>query len=216
MGCVPPANGFLEGLRRVASETGTLLVFDEVITGFRLARGGAQEILRIAPDITCLGKVIGGGVPIGAYGASQALMHRVAPMGPVYQAGTLSGNPLATAAGLATLALLDGAAFERLERLGALLEHGLDEAIARGGVPARVQRAGSLLTLFFIDRPVRNEDDAKASDRVRFAAFHRAMLRRGVLLPPSQFECWFLSLAHDDDAIDTIVAATAEALTEVA
>ncbi|TME25906.1 MAG: aminotransferase class III-fold pyridoxal phosphate-dependent enzyme [Chloroflexi bacterium] len=216
MGCVPPANGFLEGLRRVASETGTLLVFDEVITGFRLARGGAQEILRIAPDITCLGKVIGGGVPIGAYGASQALMHRVAPMGPVYQAGTLSGNPLATAAGLATLALLDGAAFERLERLGALLEHGLDEAIARGGVPARVQRAGSLLTLFFIDRPVRNEDDAKASDRVRFAAFHRAMLRRGVLLPPSQFECWFLSLAHDDDAIDTIVAATAEALEEVA
>jgi len=216
MGCVPPANGFLEGLRRVASETGTLLVFDEVITGFRLARGGAQEILRIAPDITCLGKVIGGGVPIGAYGASQALMHRVAPMGPVYQAGTLSGNPLATAAGLATLALLDGAAFERLEKLGALLERGLEAAIARGGVPARVQRAGSLLTLFFIDRPVRNEDDAKASDRVRFAAFHRAMLRRGVLLPPSQFECWFLSLAHDDDAIDTIVAAAAEALEEVA
>jgi len=216
MGCVSPADGFLEGLRLVASETGALLVFDEVITGFRLARGGAQEILRIAPDITCLGKVIGGGVPIGAYGASQALMHRVAPMGPVYQAGTLSGNPLATAAGLATLALLDGAAFERLEKLGALLERGLEAAIARGGVPARVQRAGSLLTLFFIDRPVRNEDDAKASDRVRFAAFHRAMLRRGVLLPPSQFECWFLSLAHDDDAIDTIVAATAEALTEVA
>jgi glutamate-1-semialdehyde 2,1-aminomutase len=216
MGCVPPRDGFLAGLRRVATETGALLIFDEVITGFRLARGGAQEIFGIAPDITCLGKVIGGGVPIGAYGGSRALMEHVAPVGPVYQAGTLSGNPLATAAGLATLALLDRAAFERLEELGALLELGLEAAIARVGVPARVQRAGSLLTLFFTDRQVQNEDDAKTSDRERFAAFHRAMLRRGVLLPPSQFECWFISLAHDADAIETIVAAAGESLEEVA
>ena len=216
MGCVPPVDGFLEGLRRVASETGALLIFDEVITGFRLARGGAQELLATAPDVTCLGKVIGGGVPIGAYGASRALMERVAPVGPVYQAGTLSGNPLATAAGLATLALLDRAAFERLERVGALLQRGLEAAIARARVPARVQRAGSLLTLFFTDRPVRNEDDAKTSDRLRFAAFHRAMFRRGVLLPPSQFECWFLSLAHDDDAIEAIVGAAGPSLEEVA
>jgi glutamate-1-semialdehyde 2,1-aminomutase len=216
MGCVPPRDGFLAGLRRVATETGALLIFDEVITGFRLARGGAQEIFGIAPDITCLGKVIGGGVPIGAYGGSRALMEHVAPVGPVYQAGTLSGNPLATAAGLATLALLDRAAFERLEELGALLELGLEAAIARVGVPARVQRAGSLLTLFFTDRQVQNEDDAKTSDRERFAAFHRAMLRRGVLLPPSQFECWFICLAHDADAIETIVAAAGESLEEVA
>jgi glutamate-1-semialdehyde 2,1-aminomutase len=216
MGCVAPRAGFLEGLRRVADETGALLIFDEVITGFRLARGGAQELLGVAPDITCLGKVIGGGLPIGAYGASRALMEHVAPVGPVYQAGTLSGNPLATAAGLATLRLLDAAAFERLETLGSLLERGLEAAIAHAGVEARVQRAGSLLTLFFTDREVTNEDDAKTSDRERFAAFHRAMLRRGVLLPPSQFECWFLSLAHDDAAVDAIVAAAGESLEEVA
>jgi glutamate-1-semialdehyde 2,1-aminomutase len=216
MGCVAPRAGFLEGLRRVADETGALLIFDEVITGFRLARGGAQELVGVAPDITCLGKVIGGGLPIGAYGASRALMEHVAPVGPVYQAGTLSGNPLATAAGLATLRLLDAAAFERLETLGSLLERGLEAAIAHAGVEARVQRAGSLLTLFFTDREVTNEDDAKTSDRERFAAFHRAMLRRGVLLPPSQFECWFLSLAHDDAAVDAIVAAAGESLEEVA
>jgi glutamate-1-semialdehyde 2,1-aminomutase len=216
MGCVAPRAGFLEGLRRVADETGALLIFDEVITGFRLARGGAQELVGVAPDITCLGKVIGGGLPIGAYGASRALMEHVAPVGPVYQAGTLSGNPLATAAGLATLRLLDAAAFEHLETLGSLLERGLEAAIAHAGVEARVQRAGSLLTLFFTDREVTNEDDAKTSDRERFAAFHRAMLRRGVLLPPSQFECWFLSLAHDDAAVDAIVAAAGESLEEVA
>ena len=216
MGCVSPRDGFLDGLRRLASETGALLIFDEVITGFRLARGGAQEILGVTPDITCLGKVIGGGLPIGAYGASRALMEHVAPVGPVYQAGTLSGNPLATAAGLATLGLLDADAFRRLEAAGALLERELTAGIARAGVTARVQRAGSLLTLFFTRREVRNDDDAKTSDRGRFAAFHRAMLRRGVLLPPSQFECWFLSLAHDEDAIGAIARAAHDSLEEVA
>jgi glutamate-1-semialdehyde 2,1-aminomutase len=216
MGCVPPEPGFLEGLRRIADRTGALLIFDEVITGFRVARGGAQEITGIRPDLTTLGKIIGGGLPVGAYGGSRALMGMVAPLGPVYQAGTLSGNPLAMAAGLATLRLLDADAYERLEMLGARLERGLEDAIRAAGIAARVQRAGSLLTLFFTARPVRNEDDAMTSDRDRFAAFHRAMLSRGVMLPPSQFECWFLSLAHDDEAIDEVVAAAHASLEEVA
>jgi glutamate-1-semialdehyde 2,1-aminomutase len=216
MGLVRPHAGFLAGLRRVATETGALLIFDEVITGFRLARGGAQELVGVAPDITCFGKVIGGGLPIGAYGASRSVMEHIAPVGPVYQAGTLSGNPLATAAGIATLRLLDTAAFERLETLGSELQRGLEGAIARVGLAARVVRAGSLLTLFFTDREVTNEEDAKTSDRERFAAFHRAMLRRGVLLPPSQFECWFLSLAHDGDAIGAIVGAAEQSFQEVA
>ena len=216
MGCVPPEPGFLEGLRRVADRTGALLVFDEVITGFRLARGGAQELTGVRPDITTLGKVIGGGLPVGAYGASRALMSLVAPLGAMYQAGTLSGNPLAMAAGLATLRLLDADAYVRLEAMGARLERGLAEAVARSGVAAHVQRAGSLLTLFFTRTPVRNEDDSMTSDRDRFAAFHRAMLGRGVMLPPSQFECWFLSLAHDDAAIDEITVAASASLEEVA
>jgi glutamate-1-semialdehyde 2,1-aminomutase len=169
----------------------------------------------VRPDITCLGKVIGGGLPVGAYGGSRALMRQVAPLGPMYQAGTLSGNPLAMAAGIATLRLLDDAAFARLELLGARLERGLTAAARRAGVAARVQRVGSLLTLFFTDREVWDEDDAKTSDRDRFAAFHGAMLRRGVLLPPSQFECLFLSLAHDGDTVDLIVAAAADALKEI-
>jgi glutamate-1-semialdehyde 2,1-aminomutase len=216
MGLVRPREGFLAGLRRVATETGALLIFDEVITGFRLARGGAQQLVGVAPDITCFGKVIGGGLPIGAYGASRSVMEHIAPAGPVYQAGTLSGNPLATAAGIATLGLLDTAAFERLEALGSELQRGLEGAIARVGLAARVVRAGSLLTLFFTDREVTNEEDAKTSDRERFAAFHRAMLRRGVLLPPSQFECWFLSLAHDGDAIGAVVGAAEQSFQEVA
>jgi glutamate-1-semialdehyde 2,1-aminomutase len=216
MGCVPPEPGFLEGLREIASRTGALLVFDEVITGFRLARGGAQERMGVRPDLTTLGKVIGGGAPVGAYGGPRALMSLVAPLGPVYQAGTLSGNPLAMAAGLATLRLLDDHAYDRLETIGARLERGLREAIAAVGTSARVQRTASLLTLFFTARPVRNEDDAMMSDRDRFAAFHRAMLARGVMLPPSQFECWFLSLAHDEGAIDEIAGAARASLEEVA
>ena len=216
MGCVPPERGFLEGLRRVADRTGALLVFDEVITGFRVARGGAQERTGVRSDLTTLGKIIGGGLPVGAYGGSRALMSLVAPLGPVYQAGTLSGNPLAMAAGLATVRLLDADAYERLEMLGARLERGLAGAVAATGAKARVQRVASLLTLFFTDTAVRNEDDAMTSDRERFAGFHRAMLERGVTLPPSQFECWFLSLAHDDATIDEIVAAARSSLEEVA
>ncbi len=214
MGCVPPRAGFLEGLRRIADRTGALLIFDEVITGFRVGRGGAQARTGVRPDLTCLGKVIGGGLPVGAYGGSRALMRHVAPLGPMYQAGTLSGNPLAMAAGIATLQLLDDAAFARLEALGGRLERGLAAAARRAGIPARVQRAASLLTLFFTDREVWNEDDAKTSDRARFAGFHRAMLRRGVLLPPSQLECVFVSLAHDEATIDTVCDAAAAALEE--
>ena len=216
MGCVPPASGFLAGLREIADRTGALLVFDEVITGFRLARAGAQSIARVRPDLTCFGKVIGGGLPVGAYGGSRAHLGHVAPLGPMYQAGTLSGNPLAMAAGLATLAELDDAAYARLETAGARLERGLEDAIRSTGTAARVQRAGSLLTLFFNDAPVRDQDDADRSDRAKFAAFHGGMLRRGVLLPPSQFECLFLSLAHDDETIDAVITAAHDSLEEIA
>jgi len=215
MGCVPPRAGFLEGLRRVADRSGALLIFDEVITGFRVGPAGAQGRAGVWPDITCLGKVIGGGLPVGAYGGSRALMRLVAPLGPMYQAGRLSGNPLAMVAGIATLGLLDAAAYAGLEEIGARLEDGLVAAAQRAGVAARVQRVGSLLTLFFTDGEVRDEDDAKISDRDRFAAFHRAMLRRGVLLPPSQFECLFLSLAHDEETIDQVIAAAAASLEEI-
>ncbi|MGH2472879.1 MAG: glutamate-1-semialdehyde 2,1-aminomutase [Candidatus Limnocylindria bacterium] len=215
MGCVVPDRTFLAGLRAVADQTGALLVFDEVITGFRLARSGAQGRFGVQPDLTCFGKIIGGGLPVGAYAGPHELMSLVAPLGPVYQAGTLSGNPLAMAAGLATLELLDDAAYATLERRGAWLEADLDAAARAEGRAVRVQRVGSVLTLFFTDRAVRNEEDAKSSDRDRFAHFHAAMLRRGVMLPPSQFECWFLSLAHDDVAIETIVDAARASLKEI-
>ena len=215
MGCVPPDDGFLAGLRAVADETGALLVFDEVITGFRVARGGATARTGVRPDLVCLGKIVGGGLPVGAYGGARSVMSLVAPLGPAYQAGTLSGNPLAMAAGAATLDLLDDAAYARLEAAGAALELGLAAAARSAGVAARVQRVGSLLTLFFTDRAVRDEDDARTSDLARFAAFHRGMLRRGVLLPPSQFECLFLSLAHTDADIDAIVAAAGSTLKEI-
>ena len=215
MGCVVPERSFLTGLRAVTDRTGALLVFDEVITGFRVARSGAQGRFGVRPDLSCFGKIIGGGLPVGAYAGSRELMSLVAPVGPVYQAGTLSGNPVAMAAGLATLDLLDDAAYATLERRGAWLEAELDAASRSEGVAARVQRAGSLLTLFFTDRAVRSEKDAQSSDRERFARFHAAMLRRGVMLPPSQFECWFLSLAHDDGAIDIVVDAARASLKEI-
>ncbi|MHB8632298.1 MAG: glutamate-1-semialdehyde 2,1-aminomutase, partial [Candidatus Limnocylindria bacterium] len=194
MGCVPPAPGFLAGLRARCDRVGALLVFDEVITGFRVARGGASERTGIAPDLACFGKVIGGGLPVGAYGGRRALMSQVAPLGPAYQAGTLSGNPLAMAAGLATLARLDAVAYARLEELGGRLETRLAAAAAAARIAAHVQRVGSLLTLFFSDAPVTCDLDARLADRDRFARFHRGMRERGVLLPPSQLECWFLSL----------------------
>jgi glutamate-1-semialdehyde 2,1-aminomutase len=183
MGVVLPQPGYLEGLRRLTARHGTLLIFDEVITGFRLARGGAQELFGISPDLTVLGKIIGGGLPVGAYGGSAAIMGLVAPLGPMYQAGTLSGNPLAMAAGLATLHALTPSVYGQLEEAGAALEAGLAEAAAATSVAVRLARAGSLLTVFF-------------ADDARFARFFHAMLEAGVMLPPSQQEAWFLSAAH--------------------
>jgi len=216
MGVVPPAPEFLAGLRAACDRTGALLLFDEVITGFRLSSGGAQQRYGVRPDLTVLGKVIGGGLPVGAYGGPRALMERVAPAGDVYQAGTLSGNPLAMAAGIATLAALDAAAYERLEQLGARLETGLRDAIAQLGGTAdahsSVARVGSALTLFFRATPPRDYAEARQSDAAAFARFHRGMLARGVHLPPSQFEAWFVSLAHDDAFIDRTVEAAADAL----
>ncbi len=212
MGLVPPSEGFLAKLRRLADETGALLVFDEVISGFRVARGGAQQREDVLPDLTILGKIIGGGVPAAAYTGRRDLMERIAPAGDVYQAGTLSGNPLATAAGLATLRLLDARAYARLEELTGALADGLERAAAQAGVPARVAWTTGLLTLFFSDRPVRDYEDAKACDAERYGTFCRAMLDRGIYLPPSQFEAWFPSLAHGDAHVDRTLEAAAEAL----
>jgi len=218
MGLVAPREGFLDGLRALCDEHGALLVFDEVITGFRVGPGGAQQRFGVQPDLTALGKVIGGGLPVGAYGGSRALMERMAPAGDVYQAGTLSGNPLAMAAGLATLAVLarEEVAYDRLEALGARLQAGLEAAAEAAGVPLAVARVGSVLTPFFRASVPRDYAEARTSDTSTFARFHRAMLDRGVLLPPSQFECWFVSLAHDEALIDRTVDAAKEALLECA
>jgi len=199
MGVVPPAPGFLAGLRELATGHGSLLIFDEVITGFRVAWGGAQARYDVRPDLTCLGKIIGGGLPVGAYGGSRALMERVAPLGGVYQAGTLSGNPLAVAAGLATLRALERpGTYERLEALGARVERDVTEAAAASGVPVTINRVGSMLTVFFTDRPVTDYASAKAADTARYARYFHAMRENGVFLAPSQFEAAFVSLAHGD------------------
>lgn len=213
MGCVLPQAGFLQGLRAVTEEHGALLLFDEVITGFRVAYGGAQERFGVQADLTVLGKIIGGGLPVGAYGGRAELMNQVAPLGPVYQAGTLSGNPLAVTAGLTALRLLQQpGTYEKLEALGAKLGDGLAEAAREAGVPAQVNRCGSLLTLFFTDLPVRDYTSAKRSHTARFARFHRALLGRGVYWPPSQFEVAFVSLAHSDADIDATLTAARAAL----
>ncbi len=213
MGVVPPAPGFLEGLREVTRAHGALLIFDEVITGFRIAYGGAQERYGVRADLTCLGKIIGGGLPVGAYGGSRAVMSEVAPLGGVYQAGTLSGNPLAVAAGLAALrALADRRAYPRLEALGARLEQGLREGAAKVGVPLTVNRVGSMLTAFFCAGPVRDYASARQADTARYARFFQAMLARGVYLAPSQFEAAFVSLAHSEADLDAVARAAAEAL----
>ena len=211
MGLVPAPDGFLAALRERADETGALLVFDEVITGFRVGRGGAQEREGVTPDLTILGKVIGGGLPAAAYAGSRELMERIAPAGDVYQAGTLSGNPLATAAGLATLGLLDGDAYERLDATSERLADGLRAAASEAGVPVQVSHTTGLLTVFFSEDPVRDYDDARACDTDRYAAFCRAMLERGVYLPPSQFEAWFPSLAHTGAHVERTLEAAAEA-----
>jgi glutamate-1-semialdehyde 2,1-aminomutase len=209
MGLVPPPEGFLRELRALTEATGALLVFDEVITGFRVARGGVQERDGVTPDLTILGKVIGGGLPAAAYAGRRELMERIAPAGDVYQAGTLSGNPLATAAGLATLGLLDEDAYRRLDAITERLAGGLGEAAAE--VPVQISHTTGLLTVFFSEEPVRDYEDAKACDIDRHAAFCRAMLERGVYLPPSQFEAWFPSLAHADAHVDRTLEAAAEA-----
>ena len=197
MGVVPPRTGFLEGLRQICDATGSLLIFDEVITGFRVARGGAQELYGIRPDLTCLGKIIGGGLPVGAYGGRRDLMSQMAPLGPIYQAGTLSGNPIAVAAGLATLGALQAPGiYEDLEEKGAWLARELAQAAARQGVPVTVNRVGSMLTLFFTPGPVTNLEEAKGADLERFRRFFQGMLAEGVSLPPSQFEALFISAAH--------------------
>jgi len=212
MGLVKPAPGFLRFLREQADAGAALLVFDEVISGFRVARGGAQEREDVTPDLTVLGKVLGGGVPAAAYAGPRELMERVAPAGDVYQAGTLSGNPLATAAGLATLRMLDAAAYERLDRLTRLLADGLEEAIADAGVQASVACCTGLLTLFFSPQPPRDYEGARGCDLEAHAAFCRAMLDRGVYPPPSQFEAWFPSLAHSEAHVERTVEAAREAL----
>ena len=213
MGCVAPVPGFLEHLRRVTRERGALLVFDEVMTGFRVAYGGAQLLYGVEPDLTCLGKVIGGGLPVGAYGGARGLMEQVAPLGPVYQAGTLSGNPLAMAAGIAVLdRLRSGDAYARLEILGGRLGDGLRTAAVAASVPCAVNRVGSMFTVFLGVERVDDYDDARRSDLAAFARVHRAWRDAGVLWPPSQFEAAFLSTAHEATDIDRAISAFAGAI----
>jgi glutamate-1-semialdehyde 2,1-aminomutase len=212
MGVVPPEDGFLEFLREATRDAGALLVFDEVISGFRVAPGGAQQLYDVEPDLTVLGKVLGGGLPAAAFGGPAQTMERIAPAGDVYQAGTLSGNPLAVAAGLATLRQLDAAAYQRLAELTEKLAAGLTELAA--GRPLQVAFAPGLLTLFFAAGPVADFTAAASCDLEAHARFCRAMLDRGVYPPPSQFEAWFVSLAHDDEAIERTLAAAAESLEE--
>jgi glutamate-1-semialdehyde 2,1-aminomutase len=211
MGCVPPRAGYLQALRDITRRHGALLIFDEVMTGFRLARGGAQELYGVTPDITTLGKIIGGGLPVGAYGASREIMERIAPAGPVYQAGTLSGNPLAMTAGLVTLRRLrDRSIYDKLEQSAQRLCDGMAEAAREAGVATVTNRVGSMFTTFFTDAPVTDWPSASNSDRDRYAKFFHAMLDGGVYLAPSQFEAAFLGAAHTGALIDrTIVAARA-------
>lgn len=211
MGMVPPAEGFLEILRDETSNYGALLIFDEVMTGFRVAFGGAQILYDISPDLTCLGKIIGGGLPVGAYGGRREIMEQVAPQGPVYQAGTLSGNPLAMAAGTATLKELKTPEFySKLDALSHKLANGLLKAAQDAGIPATGNRVGSMMGLFFTDRQVRNFEDAKTSNLDLFAAYYKGMRDKGIYLAPSQFEAAFVSAAHEPEHIDQTVAAASE------
>lgn len=213
MGVVTPGPGFLRGLRELTSEHGTLLIFDEVISGFRVALGGAQSIYGITPDITCLGKIIGGGFPVGAYGASAEIMSEVAPLGPMYQAGTLSGNPVAMAAGIATIdELSKPGIYDQLQASTDKLADGLLGVFGEAGTPAVVNRACGLLTVFFTENPVIDMGGASATDRESFAAFFHGMIDNGVYLPPSQFEAWFVSTAHSDADIEETLDAVKKSL----
>jgi len=217
MGVVPPESGFLEALRTLCDRHGIVLIFDEVMTGFRVAWGGAQGLAGVRPDLTTLGKIIGGGMPVGAYGGRRDLMDQMSPDGPVYQAGTLSGNPLAMACGLATLELLaEPQVYERLDSGGAQLARGLEASAREHGVQATVNRAGSMLSMFFTGGPVRDDVSVAASDTDAYARFFRGMLNRGITMAPSQFEAMFVSLAHGQDEMDAIVDAASETLKEFA
>jgi len=216
MGVVPPQPGWLQAVRDLTAKHGVLLILDEVMTGFRIAPGGAQALYGVTPDLTCFGKVIGGGLPVGAYGGRADLMDRIAPSGPVYQAGTLSGNPLAMRAGIETLDILAlPATYERLETISARLAAGLAAAVKAAGIPAVVNRVGSMLTAFFTEGPVVDYQTAVQSDTKRYARFFHAMLARGVYLAPSQFEAAFVSTMHDEALVDKTIAAAAEAMKEV-
>jgi len=215
MGVVPPADGFLAGLREISANAGALLIFDEVISGFRAARGGAQATTGVRPDLTCLGKIIGGGLPVGAYGGRADLMDLVSPAGPVYQAGTLSGNPLAMTAGIWCLKHLTPNVYSSLTKLGARLAVGLAGAARDAGVALQVNAVGSMLTPFFTDRQVRDFESATSASGERYGRFFRGMLQRGVYPPPSQFEAWFLSTAHTVKEIDKTIAASRAAMREV-
>ncbi len=215
MGLVPPVAGYLEGLRKLSEQAGALLIFDEVMTGFRVAWGGVQTLRGVEPDLTTLGKVIGGGLPIGAYGGRRDLMQQIAPAGPVYQAGTLSGNPLAVAAGTAALRMLEAdqkTLYERLETASSRLQSGMEDAAARHSVPLRVQRQGSMLGVFFTDQPVERLDDVDASDHDRFARIFHRLLEDGIHLPPSPYETLFISTAHGETEIDRTARAFDRAL----
>lgn len=217
MGIVPPEPGYLEAVVAAAHGAGALVIFDEVITGFRFCYGGVQQLLGVTPDLTCLGKILGGGLPIGAYGGRQDLMELVAPLGPVYQAGTMAGNPLSVRAALASLSVLrQPGVYEDLEAKGRHLADGLVAAAERHGVPVRLNRLGSAFALYFSDRPVRDYTGAKATDGARFARFFRAMLERGVLLAPSRYEAWFVQIPHTDADLDYTLAAADGALREAA
>jgi len=213
MGCVPPEPGFLEGLRRVCDQYGIILIFDEVMTGFRVAYGGAQQRYKVKPDLTCLGKVIGGGLPVGAFGGRREIMEKVAPIGPIYQAGTLSGNPLAMTAGIETLRLLSKpGVYKTLEKISADLEQGLRAAAAEAGVPVTFNRVGSMFTGFFTDQKVKDFSSAKTSDTTRFGKYFLSMLKNGVNLAPSQFEAGFVSLAHSRSDISKTIEAARKSL----
>jgi glutamate-1-semialdehyde 2,1-aminomutase len=217
IGVLPPPEGFLAALREITEDAGTLLVFDEVITGFRIARGGAQERFGVRPDLTVLGKVMGGGFPCAAFGGRADVMDQLAPDGPVYQAGTLSGNPVAVAAGLAALELVDRLdPYEALDRTAASLTAALADALSGAGIQHTMNRVGSLFSVFFAEPPVPDAAAARAADHRAYARFFHAMLERGVYLPPSGFEAWFLSTAHGQDELERVFEAAREAAKEVA
>lgn len=213
MGVVPPLPGFLEGLREITKKYGTLLILDEVMTGFRVARGGAQELYGITPDLTTMGKVIGGGLPVGAYGGKREIMEQIAPAGPIYQAGTLSGNPLAMAAGMAMLTELgQPGVYEQLEARSKRLAEGLKDNAEKLGIPHTLNRVGSMVCLFFTETPVVNYETAKTSDVERFSRYFRNLLDEGVMIPPSQFEGMFVSTAHSEDDIERTIEASYKAM----